>query len=90
MIGEIPTNVPTRTWSRAEFGLRSTVRVEWEDDDTEIELAPAGALAPRETLPPIDPAFLADVATETAAVLLAVATSSYVADSFSSCTVDER
>lgn len=61
--------VPTATWAGTNFDLESTLRGDYRDEDTVVDLAPAGALAPRETLPPIDPAFLADVATETAVVL---------------------
>lgn len=47
-------NVRTWTWSRQEHGLQPTLPG-WEDEDTEVEFVPAGALAPRETLPPLDP-----------------------------------
>ncbi len=57
------------TWAGTDLDLEPTLRGEYRDEDTVVDLAPAGALAPRETLPPIDPAFLADVATDTAVVL---------------------
>jgi hypothetical protein len=41
----------------------------WDDEPTAVDLVPAGALAPTRTLPPVDPKFLEDVATETVVFL---------------------
>lgn len=48
------TNVRTSTWVR-EY-LETTPPDAWgADETTEIDLVPAGALAPVETLPPLEP-----------------------------------